>query len=701
MYSDCPENIENLLCNLAFIEAAISRGLLNFVLEDIDTAFDKLGFTNIKPVKDSIYNGLAAIRQRPDNSIYTIVNRLIHAENNIISQAFLSSTIELLNKRGVWIRSRNKFPDIQHIKGIITVNSKRKSFYILKNDNRIEEYEIKTQDLKNVTNINENKTIFEISINPETGRIATLTSEGTLFIDSDQTQFKLKPLFSCFSWFGTGIIGVNKNSFLVFLDLVKNIESIIWDSPISTFSSLSISADANSGVFISGDRIPGQQILLVKMKDGNPFCSELVGIETVVKLACLDQKGMFMILSTRSRELILFNIVTKESKIVSCRIAGGFPVRGSVYKCILVKLKDTHFSFFATNAGELLSWDTTLETITRRGIYKGVRQQSTINALEFIPEEDKFILATSESLELLPVSGDEINLSKDPVTKCCLSDDGWMIMINEYGKKVTWYKDDKYVTDFIINNYQPISISSSGEQGRVVVGYSNGMIVKLNPDTRPAFDDAIDLFDSPVIGVVALDTSRVLAASEKGEFRIIKFITDPVEKGIKPIGVIRKEQFIRHLGYGNDFVACGQYHSGESLWSVVVVRSDNSREVVLETKKMVTDLTTDESGNRIYIAYGGIVSFYEYQGRRWELIQTRDANVGLITFCQKDYLAIISQDKGINWLELWDTADHLQTVAALEVPFQVSCTCSNMNLIGVGTIDGNHFVVEIQNKNST
>ena len=296
------------------------------------------------------------------------------------------------------------------------------------------------------------------------------------------TTFKLKPWFSCFAWIGEGIVGINTQGYLVFIDLAKTTDSILWELPISPFSSISFSADTKSGVIVSGDRLPEQRILLLQTINGIPVCTEWIFNNSVVKESCMDQNGMFMLLSTQSRELWLFKISTKEPVKVSYRLASGLPSGGTIIKCSLITFNNNSVAALATNECELPIWDSSQESIIRKGNYKGLRQQTTLEAIEIIPEEDKLVLATNDFIEVTSIYGDEKLVSKSPVTQCCLSNDGWFITVNEQAKKVTWFKNDKFIADFFPQPHQPFSIASFGSHGTVVVGYKNGFVVILRPN---------------------------------------------------------------------------------------------------------------------------------------------------------------------------------------------------------------------------
>jgi len=699
LHSKQTQRVYNELCNPLFIEASIKGGLLNNVIGDLNFSVSQANLTNIIPIRNSILNGITAIRARPSLSVYTILNRLIHADIDEVIKEFLLLTQQKLDADGVWLCTQIRLPNTQQIKGIVGINITKNSLYVIKDKTYIEILDLETHFSKGFHRLNTKNEYFEVAIHSLTESIAVLDNQGNLTINSNLTGFRLKPQSCCFRWFDDGIIGINTQGLLVFIDLIKKTENVLWELPILPYSSVTVSQELNTAIVVSGDRPNYQHILLLQTMEGYPKCSEIKFNDLLVNSAYLDQTGSYFILSTSSRELWLFNANSKESINISYRLSSGLPVRGKINKGILSTQKNYQIAVLATTDGELLIWDTSKSSLQRRGTFKGLGQDISIQAMDIMPLTDKLVIATSDTIETLNIPGEELLVSKSPVTHCCFSNDDWFITVNEQARKVTWFKGEKYITDFIIPNYQPVSITSFGEQGSVVVGYKNGTVAKLQPGIQPVTDDCIDLFDGyPIISVINWGDKNILAACKNGQFKITNFEPVPNVREIKPAGFIREELITCKLGKSNDILTCGRSHSGDSSWSLIVIRENDSREVVFETKEIVTGLAASNDGNYIFSIIGGDVYCYTRRIRnRWDLFSMREANADQIAICHNDLLAVVSNEKGMNWLELWNNAIEMKTVAAMELPFHTTCIYSLFNSIGIGTEDGNYCIIKIRN----
>jgi hypothetical protein len=700
LHSSQPPRVNFTLCNPMFLDSSIKKGLLNNLLEDLKIAVINKNLKNIIPVRNSVLGGITAIRSRASMSIYSIVNRLKHEEIDEVTNDFLKLTIQKLDRSVIWLNAETKLPNVQQINGIIDINTDKNNFYVL-NESCLKTYDLETNHLKAYHQLFTLCSSFEVAINPITERIATLDKHGNIIIDSVLSSFKLKQQLDCFKWFLNGIIGINMYGMLVYIDLIENIQCNLWEVPILPYSFIEVSKDLKSAIVVSGDRPNNQQILLLKTINGKPVLSEFKVNDMLVNTASLDQSGSFLLLSSTSRELWLFNTMNNDIEHISYRIASNLPVRGRGHKSSLATRNDVPIAVLATTDGELLCWDIAQSSIRRIGMFKGLGQNINIHSIDFLPEDDKLIFATNESIEIVSLLGEESLISKSPVNQCCFSNDGWFIYVNEQAKKITWVNDGKYAGSLTSHYYQPISITSYDKQGVVAVGFKNGSIGKFKLNVQMEIDDGLDLFDGhPITSIINWGNASILAVSKNGQIKITSFESVPKVKEIKPVEIYREELITCKLGNKNDILTCGRSHSGESLWSIVVIRENDSREVVFESKEMVTSITASDDGNHIYWIIRGNVYCYIFKKRgEWELYSKRETNARHVVLSSNNILAVILKDKNLNWLELWDSSEEMKTITAMDLPFAASCINSLEDNIGIGSELGEYCLVKIRGLN--
>lgn len=700
--SSKPQGVNSVLCNPLFLEASIQKGLLNNLLDDMKFAVIITNQKNIIPAQNSILNAISAIRLRPSMTIFSIVNRLLYDNIDNVTNDFLQLTLQILNKNGIWLCIQTKLPNAQQISGIININTAKNHYYLLMGNNFIEIRDLETHQVKSYRQLNTLSSSFELSINPITESIATLDKHGNVIIDSVLSNYKLKPQLDCFKWFYNGIIGINVHSFLIYIDLLKGTESILCEMPILPNSVIKVSEDLKTAIVVSGDRPNNQKLYLVKINGDCPFISEIELEDVMITSYSLDQSGTYLLFSTLARELVFYNIETYKIQKVTYRMASNLPVRGKIDNCYLFQKQNKHIAILTTTDGELLIWDTTQDSLKRKGTFKGLKQFITVEALAVSPQRDKIVLATNETFENMDIEGEEFLVAKTPVNNCCLTQDGWLVTLKEQENKISWFYDNKHVSDFINNAIQPYSVVSFRENGTAVVGCKNGTVIKLSPNITPIIDDAINLFDGhPIVSVISLSAERILAISKNAQIKITDFESNPHVKEIKPVDIIREEQMACRLGKKGDIVLCGRSHSGDSLWSVFVITANDRREKVFESNEIVNSITSSEDGNFIYGIINKNICCYTKRNRNdWELFSKRNVQAKLLTCCLKDYLAVVLEEKGLYWLELWDNTVDMKTITAIDLPFRATCIFSLFNLIAIGTEDGKHIIIKIHKQQS-
>ncbi|MFA5414071.1 MAG: DUF4062 domain-containing protein [Methanoregula sp.] len=692
-------SVEHLLCDLIFIEASISNGLLDQFLGDLHVA-SQLGMPEVGAVRNAMLSSVAAIRQRPHLALQTIINRIRNEPVGSTLKAHLKCAEALMNKRGLWLCSMTSFDSNRRlIKGVIALSPQRRVFHVLNEQNEIECHELDTQQLIERHAPFHGRDPINIIIHPLSGRIVWMDSFGNIYNGFNHAPVRLRIKESCLSFLGCGVVGVDPEDTLIFIDLESQFVKKLVESINRTSAKIFTNSDCTGGIVISGDRIPSQRIFLLKSQGNIITVDEWPVLDSPVTSACLDSDGATVLFATRGRQLKVFNISDRTFiQSISFRITQGNPVRGVVQQCKIMASLRHRYIIIATNEGELLTWDCSTDVIQKRGFIFSIKQPQELRVLEVFPEKGEFVVATDLQMLLLNPEGKEEFEIATPVTQCCMSQDGWLILANNAMKQVTWIKDH-HRYDKSIPNYEPTSVTAGHSKGVAFVGYSRGSVLKLQPGKEPETEDGVDLFDHAVVSVITLDEERVLAASANGQFKIVRFQPVRTLRNIKQIEYSREEQFVRRLGNKDDFVSCGRNHFGDSHSSVVVVRSDDSREIVFKTKNLVLDIAASMDGHTIFILIQGKVIRFRQKILRsgWTQDQERAADITHVIICNHDFLGVVLQEKGLSWLELWSlTGNKMETVIATELPYRCESICYSNKTIAVGSNDGRHCLIHVR-----
>jgi hypothetical protein len=680
----------HLFGDIRFVAAAVARGLLSELLEDLKTA-------EVPLMRDAVLSGLGAIRARPELAQVIALNRLRNQTRPPILAAYLKRAEAEMDRRGMWICAQTPFGDERTVAGAVSVTPQRGIFHAVTDGRFLEEYSLVSFQLIDRRTLPSGVNESALVIDPIKDRVAWVDGT-TVYLDGERVPLKLRYPPHCLSFFG-GLIGIDEANALVWFDTKRRTTSILATDISPSFASITFAPYRQSAVLIDGDRLPAQRILLLRMEAGEARATEWPRPPLHVCSACLNEEASMIVLATRSRQLKVYDMRTGSLlKEADYRMASGSAVRGVAQECCALTAEGRLHCLVATSHGELLAWDTATDKVRRRGAYSGLRETEALRAIEPIPAEGRFAVATAKWIQTLSIAGEDITPSKSPITQCSYWPDGWLILASAGNKSVTWFEKNSWRGDYVIANYEPVAVAAHGNGGATYVGYKNGSIAQLEPGQTPDLEDGLDLFDHAVCAVMPMGEGRVLAVSERGEIKIARFRPAAVDRVIPHIENLREEQFVCWLGNSGDFVSCGRCHAGDAHTSIVVVRKKGSRETVLETPHRAVALAAGTDGATVYVAFEETVLRYRSRSGNWTNEGERRVPVDAMRCTTGGTLAIARRERGCGWLEVWSGSEEMHTLAAAELPLVCTSLAGARSMIAAGAIDGRHCLMEIRNE---
>jgi chromosomal replication initiation ATPase DnaA len=680
---------EHLFGDVRFVAAAIEHGLANEILEDLEAA-------GVPDMREAVLSGLGAIRARPKRALVILVNRLRNKAIPVLLAAYRRRAEAELDASGMWIRSLTSFGDKRMLAGVISITPSRGVFHAVSDGDELEEYDLASCQLRGRRALPPEVVSSSVVVDAIKDRAAWADRTG-VNLDGDLLPFRLRYPPNCLGFFGDGLIGIDQTNSLLWFDTEQRVTSVLATQVSPVFAAVAFTPDRRTAAVIDGDRLPEQRILLLHMEGGEARTTEWARLPFQVSAVCLNEDGSVMVVATRSRELKLYDVADGSlMREVSYRVASGSAVRGIIRECCALAVHGRLNCLMATSEGELLTWDSAGATVRRRGVYRGTLERDELTALEAVPVLEQFAVATRKWIRMLSVDGEDSIATSLPVSQCSYWPDGWLATTS--ATSVTWFEDGAWRSDFAYANHEPTAIAAHGNGGAVYVGYKNGSIARLEPGQKPGYEDGLDLFDHPVCAVMPMRGDRVLAVSKQGELKIVRFRPADVERVLAKIDNLREEQLHCWLGGTEDLVSCGRCHHGNAHTSVVVLRKDDTRETILETPELAVALAAGSCGSTVYIAFKDRVVRYRYGMGWWFVEGERHTPIEAMRSAAGGMLAVVLQESGGSWLELWSGAEDLQTLAATELPLNCTALAGAGQVIAVGASDGKHCLLEIRNE---
>jgi len=498
------------------------------------------------------------------------------------------------------------------------------------------------------------------------------------------------------AFLGQGLLGIDDQGRLLYHDLQNGSTHVLAEGMDSLFAVSVPNPDSTACMVVSGDRLPSQQILLIRATCGLPSCTILPVQDSPVTSACVNCESTRALLTTRSRNLLLYDIQTATLiRSVACKSASGLPIRGTVNTCRLACWQGRDYAIVATAAGEACVWICDTDQVIKRGLYTNIRRPTELHDIDIDTGNGQIFTVTDDQIQAISLDGSEPLGKFTTIAQCALLEDGTLLTIDRGSNSLVWHSQGKQLNEFSAPKLEPVSVCSFSKAA--VVGYSNGMVAKHQADTVPDTEDTLDLFDHAVVSVIALEGDRVLASSAQGEFRICRFQPSDVLRSIPPVSV-REEHFIRRLGQGDDFLCCGTELTGTVTSTVHVVYANGSTEQVLRsTAGTIRDAVADRDGRKLFIVFKDAIRCYRHETSGWIVTGERIGKISHIAMLDDGHLAIVLKDGGVSWVELMDNSLQIKGMAiAAEVPFECSCIATKNEKIGLGGYNGMHSIFEIR-----
>lgn len=686
---------EHLLTDLYFIEASTAGGLLDQLMADFDLA-SKFQSTCIATVRDAIRSSAIAIRQRPSQVMPLLVNRLRNQSLGKAAGIHVSRAEAVLNQRGQWLCSLTPFSPIRAVNGVLSISSDCNRLYVLTEQDEIETRDLHTQHVLESWSPFGSSSHVSLTIHPKSGRFAWIDTLGHCFDKTERLPLHLRTRENCFVFIGNGLIGVDSLNQLIFHDLDTCSTAILAEAIDPAFAIASSNSDHDAAVIVSGDRLPTQRIFLLQVAGGISSCKNWPAFDSPVTAVSINQTGTRVLFATRARKLFLYDVETMSlSREITCRNTAGMPIRGIINECSLISYLEKEYAIFATEAGDLCIWECTSDVVNKRGNLGNLKNPSRIRDVAISSGDGQLVVATDKDVQIIPLIGSEQLGVVTPITQCALLGDGTLVATDQASKLVTWYHQGLRRHESFTNNTEPVSVSAYAQMA--VVGYTRGAVARHSEGIEPDIEDTLDVFDRAVVSVVSLDDERAIAASSCGQFRIVRFQPSNVLRDIPPVGRIREERFIRRLGPAEDFFCCGHDDSGTGNNSIVVIRADNSMEVVVESPEQIVDACASLDGGQIFVVFREKVCRYVFDRQGWVSDSELNRHISYIVAISENFVVVVTEDRGVSWVELWTSSEsQMRTVTAAELPFKCTCISALKNKVAFGGVSGMHCIMEIK-----
>jgi len=659
-------------------------------------------FPKVAILNDALLGSVAGLAEQPRYLTQTLTNRLRRRPLSVEARELIDRGEVLLADFEWWLCADDGVVETHQWQGIVAVSPHRGLTHCLRDGGAILDCRMDTQEVVG-THRAPPKTAVAVAVCPGDGRVAVVAADGGVWTDDGVEPVALRPRANCFAGLSNGFIGIDAQANLIYWDrsTAKPVRLASEMPPVGC--TVSTGPSGETAVIVAGDRPRTQRLFVIDgRKDSAPVCRTWSGDGRLVTAACLDDQASRLVLATVDRQLSLVDL---DSGLVLHRIAlaqsPGRPL-GEVTHCAYAASAGDERVLFAVVDGIVALWDTPTGRIRRMGQFRAIDSPSPLVCLEWLADGEHFLIATHDSLQVLGIAEStdtdtdtDISPTAIAATNCAMGADGWLVLVQEKAQRVTWIRDGTVRKTFCHPALRPRSVASIGPDGEILVG-GLGTLARLHPGREPSPDDALDIFDRPLVAVLPQDPRTAAAVCETGEVKLVRLSEEWVQPMQPPVQHWEQGGACR-LGEGRDIVCWGRLIAGACASRVYVIYADGRIEEVFTGRDLVVDVVSTVKGPLICVAVHDEVIAYAREGGVWQPVMRRAERVNAMAVIGPDLLAVLPTAG--HWLELWSTSASLKTLAMGYIPVSATCISTAGHAILLGTQDGRHVLMTAHHHN--
>lgn len=634
----------------------------------------------------AVRGGLAALLERPELSLQTLVNRMdwVGRDDRVVQEA-IGRAIRELDRRGPWIQAECAYTTgrarsvVFSVVAVAQCSSTPDRITVVDEKGELLVFDLGLGLIEKRQGVVSGKVVAIQPIAPD--RIAWLDSRATVRAEGTTQALRVrKGECRIASFPNHGVFAVDPDGRLVLWSPDTGSTTVLAEgvpSPVRVLRST-----ANGGVVCVAGKSP-QRLLVLYPDSSASAAMDLAWGDASVMDADIDQLGQCVLLLCADRSLrLLPNAPGGLAQALRYEQGVPTPIWGAPLRCALGSGDSAEWAFFATQDGQVGAWNWKSLEVRRLPDFGGAEHESMM-LFEF-PRASAHLrvgLQTGAFLMDESTKTKEERAHSAPITACTITTRGATVSVSQYDGAVCWYEPRPGLRLSARHQLGRITaISSIGKGDDLAVGTSQGWCWRQSPDRDAERDEIWCLFDRAVAAVVGVGES-IIAADIAG--RAISLDQSGSAELLRPeTGRIR--QIALHPS--DDPKSCWSLHalitSGDLTYRVTRWNGSASERDVYRTTEPIVSFNLSADQRRICVGGRSVIVFATHNANTQELYR-RDLSVLNVVWIRNDLnLAVLPNDG--RWLEVWSVATGLPTIAAVDLPGPASCMAVRADAITVG-----------------
>jgi len=704
-YGEMWEELEATLCDLQFVEAKCNIGMLFDLLRDCDRAIGLQPLPAVAQMRRALSLALSSLSARPALAAQSVYNRLIWFDTLVPQlQESLEKTRSRLDKRGFWIRAEAPLPGSQTKatisfpfgmeSSIQSLSPDKKAIAIASLDGAVEIHDLAYGELLYSRHLDASP-IVAIALSEDARSLAYMDAHGVIHSEQGRASVAGRRGERLCAYHPTcGVLAVRADHALVAWDPTRD-EAVVLatDLPVPLVA-LRISPDNRNILYLAGFK--QQKIGVARLTGGGWETKALPYNGPPLVDADLDSEGKQVLMASMDRRLHILDTETGRLLAqLSYEAREDVVITGAPEKCAFGLGDSLGWAFVATRDGYTACWNRNQDTLERLEDWRPLSEPANLVHFAVVPASGQLFFSTENLAKTMTSQGLRQSLARHsaPVTGCLITESKKVVSASELEHSVRWLSAEGLRPLSQQSHPRPTAIDRYEDTDDVIIGTHQGSVWSQPPDAEVDQKDIFRAFAEPVVSLFALGHGTVLAAGKSGRVLRIHLFTGKVETLWHSTG-FQTQQKILPAGDRGLFWSLRSREIGKRSFVLSLVRDVDEEEVALTALGLCQDVAVTRDGATICVA-GESVQILRWSPREWTAVYRRDIPADYVTFLSEDDLfAVVLREAP--WLEVWSVTDGLPTVAAIDLPGNVSCLSAMEDWIVAGFLSGDLMSVRLR-----
>ena len=494
-----------------------------------------------------------------------------------------------------------------------------------------------------------------------------------------------------------GVFAVTNDNMLVAWDPVSNRSRILSAQLPKPTRVIKVAPNGRQVFFLAGDMNQKGGISTWSGSDWVTKPLPYAGVAIVD--ADVDWERGLVLLMCRDRCLRLLALETE--KILGEIRYESVPdvsIRGAPARCALSSSDSESYAYLATSHGHIACWNWRTNALMRLEDYCALTENVNLILFESLTTQGHLFFSTHVGGKV--ISRHPRRIQKDrhavTVTDCVLTDSGKIVSFCEQEQTVRWFDADGLRPAGLRVITAPSTIARTCNSDDVLVGTREGLVMRITRDGETKEGEGFPSLREFVVTLFAAENGETIAAGKSG--KVVRFRLPSLDHEVIRHATGRRTQHqILPADPRSLFLSVHEdSERGGITWAVTLADISGREERIFSTSEKLGALAVNADGSALCVA-GKTVKILRRVQRGWAVTHSRDVAAEHVTFLRNGALVAVAP-ADVTWIEIWKADGAMETIAAIEVPAEVSCLSALKDRIAVGLRSG--FLLSLELRSS-